>query len=89
MLRGWWWGSIIVLRSAFIIVWLSVLVFELAKAALHSLNIVVQLRRSIHIMVVAVDTISMNESTLRLVFVAIKAHRCQWPASVALWSLFV
>jgi hypothetical protein len=75
MLWWWWWrGAIIVLRGPFLVFRLSVLVFQLAKAALHSLNIVVQLRGSIHIMVMAIDTIPMDESSLRLIFVAIKAH---------------
>jgi hypothetical protein len=59
-----WGRRIIIYRISIFIFRRPVLVFQLAQSAFHSLNVIVELRRAIHVVIVGIYAIAMYRHTL-------------------------
>lgn len=69
----------------------AILILQLTKTTFHALNVVVQLRRTVHVVIMRIDTIPMHQFTASrlLVRVTLKAHRSEWSLSIGLRCPFL
>ena len=63
-----------------------ILVLQLTKTTFHALNVVVQLGRTIHVVIMRIDTIPMHQFTASWLLerVTLKAHGSEWSLSIGL-----